>query len=758
MKLFFRAKPEDVVKFLIYCVFLLYLVAIAVVNIHTFSIEGYFYGLNPLPAFGSELFVTTIVFYIIAIVASIMSVSGFFIKREKGFGFGRPKEEPDGFEKMADEKKVKDWPGVKKIILSDEKYDAGGVPFILHDKEAWVNNSEDHTLVIGSTGSGKGECCMLPTIRILAKAGESMIITDPKSENFKRTSSLLKKMGYNIVIVNFRDPIHGNTWNPFTLPYKFYKEHKNDKSMELLEDLGANILTDPNNKADPFWQESAANYFSALSMGLFEDAPEKQININSINFMATQGEQKCGRSTYDKEYFTLKGETSPAYISASAIITTASDTKAGVLSTFRTKTRIFSSRDALSEMLSYSDFDMSKIGREKTAVFMVIHDEKKTYHALLTVLVKQIYESLIDEAQKEDNRKLPIRTNFLLDEFPNMPALKDVDSMVTASRSRNIRFTFIIQNFSQLNQVYGADMAETIKGNCNIHFLLTTELKALEEISKLCGDKKPGKAKEGMPTDPIRPLVTISDLQHMKKFEFLIKRMRQSPFKTLFSTDFNLTKMNAWNCSYDEMPFPERTPGTPEVFNLIEFVNKKFEESGKPIPGSMPSGFGGGGMPFAGMSPNRFNPFMNASNAPVNSTTSIGNTSSIDFEELSKKIDAKIAELEAEEAKEKENVDISEKPKTDISIDEHINNIINKEIPQEEKVNMPSNDITDFKNINMPSIDKVDNFIDNDFNNTEDNKEKEEQIEKPKINVDVDSIIVNDNVTDDDFFDDFFDE
>ena len=30
--------------------------------------------------------------------------------------------------------------------------------------------------------------------------------------------------------------------------------------------------------------------------------------------------------------------------------------------------------------------------------------------------------------------------------------------------------------------------------------------------------------------------------------------------------------------------------------------------------------------------------------------------------------------------------------------------------------------------------------------------------EKPKVNVDADSIIVDDNITDDEFFDDFFDE
>mgnify|MGYP003301264318 CR=1 FL=1 len=100
--------------------------------------------------------------------------------------------------------------------------------------------------------------------------------------------------------------------------------------------------------------------------------------------------------------------------------------------------------------------------------------------------VKQAYEALISVAQTCPGLKLPYRTNFVLDEFANMPALKDVGTMITASRSRNIRFTFIIQSFAQLNDVYGKDQGETIRSNCgNLIYLLTTELAALEEISKL---------------------------------------------------------------------------------------------------------------------------------------------------------------------------------------------------------------------------------------------------------------------------------
>ena len=93
--------------------------------------------------------------------------------------------------------------------------------------------------------------------------------------------------------------------------------------------------------------------------------------------------------------------------------------------------------------------------------------------------MEQLYQKFLAQKQQgvqsaRNGGKLEYRTNFILDEFANMPPLKDVDSMVTAARSRAIRFTFIIQNFAQLNDVYGEEVAQVIKGNCgNLIYLIS---------------------------------------------------------------------------------------------------------------------------------------------------------------------------------------------------------------------------------------------------------------------------------------------
>lgn len=726
----FKITPKDFLIFILYSVLLLYLCAILILNVTSFLNEGKFYGLMPFKAFSPKYLFLTLITFFAALIAIFSSVSSYIFKKEKGSGLGLSLngKTSDGYSKWAAAKEIKKQKGVVKVDPRANALSAAGVPLINNGKEIWVDNGEYHNLVIGSTGSGKTQTIVKPLVNLLAKKGESMIITDPKGEIYKYSCDYLKRSGYKVVVLNFREPQKGHAWNPLTLPYQYFKKGNSDKAIELLSDVSLNILYDPTSKADPFWEKSAADYFSGLALGLFMDAKEKEINLNSINVMSTVGEERYATSNYIKEYFTLKGEDSMPYIFASSTMNAPSETKGGVLSTFRQKIRLFSTGELLSEMLSYSDFDMRELGNGKTAVFMIIHDEKKTYHSLMTIFIKQCYETLIDVAQ-ENGGKLPYRTNFILDEFANMPPLKDVDAMISAARSRDIRFTFIIQNFAQLNEVYGQEVAEVIKGNCgNIIYLISTEIKALEEISKMCGEVKADEKDK----NATRPLVSITDLQKMKLFEAIIKRLRTDPFKTKLTPDFQMN----WGIERKEEPYPEREKQPIEIFDIKKFVSEQKSKKmasmaesmgfNNPFQNDLPMSnmppFGGPNMPFS--------PFGNISNQgfPENKLVNpLPQNENLDIDALIKDLDQKFKELDKLEEEEKEQ----ESP----------------ELVEDLKDNkQETNDISK----TQPPLKIV-----------EENPLKEETVklkeEDPKINVDKDSIIVNENViTDDEFFDDFF--
>ncbi len=754
----FKAEPRDALIFGIFCIFLLYVCAIAVLNASSLANEGVFYGIVPFKAFTPKYISSTFVLFFLSLLGIFTAVSSYFFERESGFGFSLGAKKNDGYARWAKKNEIKKQ--LKEVDPKAYTANAAGMVVINDGKTLWVDDGEAHNIVIGATGSGKTQAVVFPMVQSLAKKGESMIITDPKGEIYENTGTMLRERGYNIILLNFRSPQNGNGWNPMALPYQLYKEGNNDKAIELLDDLALNVLyEEKSGNADPFWEKSAADYFTGLALGLFEDATESQINLNSMNLMSSLGEERFGgpNNNYIKEYFNMKDPSRPAYVNASGTVYSAEDTKQGVLSTFKQKIKLFSSRDNLSEMLCHSDFDMKEIGRQKTAVFMIVQDEKKTLHPLATIFIKQVYETLIDVAQ-ESGGKLPYRTNFILDEFANMPPLKDVTTMVTAARSRLIRFTFIIQNYAQLTQVYGKENAETIKGNCNITYLISSELQALEELSKLCGEKK-SKDKDKTASTP---LVTVSDLQRLQQYETISLRLRTMPFKTKLVPNYLMD----WGRKYEKATYPNRPKQQLELFDIREYVKeqkkKKMEEMMKNSannPAGSSTGMGSmGGMGMGPMGPglsssmfgsNPFamgNPFMNSSmGSPIGGPTPTqpkGGNFNVD--DLVKRIDAKIAELEEEERKEKELEEAKEK-----ELAEKKDDVVDVEVTPH--VDEPQKSVV--VNINNQPKAPESPVIEEDNENEKSDVNVTVNVNTPQVD---NKTLYSDNTDDDNFFDDFF--
>ena len=75
------------------------------------------------------------------------------------------------------------------------------------DKEKIYFVGDDcHLLCVGATRSGKSRCLVLESICLLGLAGESIFCSDPKAELFHYTADFLKKLGYEVLVLDFKNP------------------------------------------------------------------------------------------------------------------------------------------------------------------------------------------------------------------------------------------------------------------------------------------------------------------------------------------------------------------------------------------------------------------------------------------------------------------------------------------------------------------------------------------------------------------------
>lgn len=395
---------------------------------------------------------------------------------------------------------------------------AGGPVLFQENGMVYTDPSDLHDLIIGNTGSMKTLRFVLPLIYSTALASESMVIVDPKGELVRKTYPFLKEKGYGISVLNWRNPrLSPDQWNPMGRVNRLYQKGgtgKEDAENALNDVLDRLFFQRSTADKDKYWNESAGRLALGLCkiiLGVGEKLTIKEL-LEWKNVKIKEG-------TVRKCYQALQ-PSSDIYQNLSGYMNlTAENTKTCIESTFDQLTGLFSSSAALLRMMSEDSVNMDNIGAEKRAVFLVVPDEKTTYHFLAALFISQCYESLLENAE-QNNGKLPVRVNFIMEEFCNMPRLSDMGPMLTAARSRNIRFHLVVQSYSQMVDKYGDSISKTIMDNCgNLIYLHTSEISFLEYISRLAGTNEYG-----------RPLISVSRLQHLRKNETLIFHDRCYPF------------------------------------------------------------------------------------------------------------------------------------------------------------------------------------------------------------------------------------
>lgn len=386
-------------------------------------------------------------------------------------------------------------------------------------KKVWFDNETPHYVYLGSSGSGKSVTAVIPTVTFLANAKEkrSIFITDPKGEIYHHTSKMLKEKGYNILTIDFREPQlsnHINILEPIICEYEKYIEYEdlsnkteqqeenlNYKNISLSHYAEANrlissiatmVMQEEIPGKDPFWNNSAKNLLEGLIGFFLEEYKDgkitrEQITMTSIRkFQNSTMEEKNSR--FFKSYIERKKYGSKSKDSLMPILSTSDNTYRSITGVFSEKMAIFDDIN-VANITSKSDFKLDILGREPTALFVIVPDEDKVYYTLVTLIVGLLYRELVKLANKEKTKKLPIQMDWLLDEFANCPPLSDIESIVSVSRSRGMRFHFFIQSFAQLDNVYGKEVAQIILDNSGIQYLKTNTMSTAEEISKRLGKK-----------------------------------------------------------------------------------------------------------------------------------------------------------------------------------------------------------------------------------------------------------------------------
>ncbi len=259
---------------------------------------------------------------------------------------------------------------------------------------------------------------------------------------------------------------------------------------------------------DKFWINSAKQLFIGI-VGIFlEDyqlglISENKINISSVKKFQNSSLIKENQNYLQKNLNNRKyGSLSKDYLTS--IISAAENTYKSITAVFAEKMAIFDDLN-VENITSTNEFNFTDLGSKPTALYIIVPDEDRAYFQLVTIIIGMLTKDLTKFANlPENNGTLPVKVEWILDEFANCPPLSAIETLVSVARSRGMRFQFFIQSFSQLNQVYGKEIASIIQDNCALVYLKTNTVETAKVISEKLGKSTIETNSMSKSTDPMK--------------------------------------------------------------------------------------------------------------------------------------------------------------------------------------------------------------------------------------------------------------
>lgn len=364
-----------------------------------------------------------------------------------------------------------------------------------------------HILVSGGTGSGKTNCFhhILPQIRT---KGQKAIVIDTSGVFIERYFDSKKD-----ILLNPFDS-RSASWHPWI---------ECEDSFDY-DNLAESIIPQTYNDYENYWRSAAR---SLLSSSLKKISNNKTSELTKwLLFQPLDLLAQFVQDTQASAHIDVRSEKTAASVRSVAA------SFLGFLDYIKDTDNPFSVKKWLQ-----SDVQDSWL-------FLATRPaQRATLNPLIACWFSIAVRSLLQMPQDLDRR-----TWFIIDELPILQKLKDLDSLVTESRKYGGCGLLALQSPSQLEEIYGRALAQTIIGNCATRVIFAEhDPEVAEKISKTLGESEIKEYQEGISygdhevRDGVSlslqkkkiPVVSSNDIQSLENNQAFIKLPGNTPISKI---------------------------------------------------------------------------------------------------------------------------------------------------------------------------------------------------------------------------------
>ncbi len=497
---------------------------------------------------------------------------------------------PDKWRKQARNGEKPTYTGGKRKRTREEELPQGIIVGCKGGKKnttAMVDTGDVHALMIGAAGVGKTAYWLYPCIEYACASGMSFLSTDTKGDVMRNYGGVAKEYGYNVSVIDLRNPTKSNGNNLLNLVNKYmdlYKGYPNQLAYKAKAEKYAKIISktiilsgaeSASFGQNAYFYDAAEGILTATILLVAEFCEPQKRHIVSV-FKIIQEllapSEKRNKNQF-QELMALLPNDHKAKWFAGAALNASDQSMASVMSTALSRLNAFLDSE-LEQILCFdTEIDAEKFCSEKSAIFIIMPEEAPTTFFMISLIIQQLYREILAVADEEGG-KLKNRCIFFCDEFGTLPKIQDAEMIFSASRSRRLQIVPIIQSFSQLDKNYGKEGEEIIVDNTQLTIFggFAPNSPSAEVLSKALGTRTvlTGSVNKGKndPSESLqmteRPLMSADELKAMPKGQFVVMKTGAYPMKVRLKLFFD------WGISFGE-PYTVKENANRKV----EYAEKK---------------------------------------------------------------------------------------------------------------------------------------------------------------------------------------
>ena len=330
--------------------------------------------------------------------------------------------------------------------------------------------------VYGASGSKKTRAFCMNMILQSAARRSSLVICDPKSELYEKSSAYLRDQGYTVKVFNLVTPAASDSWNCLS----------EIEGQELMAQLFCDVIikNTGSERGDHFWDNAELNLLKALVLYVERGYPPEKRNIGEVYQLLAMSSEKELNAIFD-----VLDISHPAKAPYSIFKQSSESVRGGVIIGLGSRLQVFQNKD-IRNITGYDEIDLELPGKQPCAYYCITSDQDSTFDFLSSLFLSFIFIKLVRYAdQKCPGGALPVPVHVLGEELCACGVIPDLSRKISVIRSRNISMSCVFQNLAGLQNRYPQNQWQEILGNCDITlFLGCTDALTAQFISDRTGE------------------------------------------------------------------------------------------------------------------------------------------------------------------------------------------------------------------------------------------------------------------------------